>query len=660
VINLRATHPWMFRLNPLIGLLSLLACYMLGRQVFGHWPALIGAGLLSLNMAQIWYARLTMAEILFQFFLLGGLAAAAEYIRRPGRVSGLAAGLALGIATLTKVDGLVALAVLIAVAVLVWPQRDRWPAWGWLAAPLVALTAHYGLHSLLFSGIYFSTNTGTLFRNPTLLLLGLAGLLALGGWVGLRLRYRQRFDALARRPWPKTWRIAVVLAALLAAAYAYFLRPLVLADEAYYHPVWNAMVSSQRGGNFVMLVAYLTPLGAGLAIAGLARHVLGSMRAEHLPFLAVLAGYAVIFTYNAFIVADQPFWVRRFLPVVIPGALLAAGAALAALWRSAARWRLLAPALLAGLATWSIWISLPILGTQTGAGLTARAQSFAQPAATTQTGAGLGAQVQAFASQFPPNAVVVFQDWNAGFSLAAPLEIVYGREVYQLQGKLLTGLRARKWEAQLKRWQDAGRPVFYVANTLETTIPESGWRWKAVGSNELRYPVLETTQARLPRLVAEARQELTVHQLIPNTVQPPCLFWQEIADEDYGTLGPGWYASEQFGVDQPGRWSQPAASIMVPMVGDAQPLTITLNLGNLRPEPPLTSTIEFWTDKYLIAEQPLQPGFANYTFVVPAEDNAATMLEFEVPGWSPGGDDPRQLGVAGLNMLVEQSRCGQP
>jgi hypothetical protein len=645
VDNLRAAHPWMFRLNPIMALLSLLACYMLGRSIFGHGAAIIGTGLLSLNMAQIWYSRLAMAEILFQFFLLGGLAACAAYIRRPSRVSALTAGMANGVATLTKVDGLVALAVLIGVAVLLWPQRDRWPGWGWLAAPLAALTIHYALHSQLFSGVYFSTNTTTLFLTPTLLLLGLAGLLALAAFIGLRRRYRQRFDALVRRPWSARSRITVVALALLAMAYAYFVRPSVLAGEAYEHIVWGTMVESFRGVNFVMLVAYLTPLGAGLAIIGLARHVLGPLRLEHLPALAVLAGYAVVFTYNAFIVADQPFWVRRFLPIVIPGALLAAGATLVALWRRATPGRLLSPALLAGLIGWSLWLSQPIL--------------------TLRTGAGLGAAVQSFASQFPANAVVLFQDWTTGISLAAPLEIVYGREVYQFEGTVMSGNDERIWEDRLATWAAAGRPVYYVASSRETTLPDDRWGLVEKGEQTLEYAVLETTRGSIPRQVVQAGQTVTIYQLVatPPPPPPPCQFLQFYDQDDYGTLGAGWYASEKISPDQSMRWSKPEASLVVPWVGSQQPLTLTLNLGYLNPAPPPGSMIQFRLENKLVEFQPLKPGWAAYTLVIPEEAESARALSLQVEGWSPsdtGQPDARELGVAMLSMLVEQSECAQP
>jgi 4-amino-4-deoxy-L-arabinose transferase-like glycosyltransferase len=643
VVNLRTAHPWMFLLSPILGLLALVACYMLGREIVGHWAAIIGTGLLTISMAQVWYARLIMAEILFQFLLLGGLAASIAYARRPSRETALTAGLALGVAVLTKVDGLVALGMLVAAMVVLWPQRRRWEAWPWLILPLLLTIGHYVIHSVLFSGSYFGNNTGSLFINPTLLIMSGLGLFGLAVFVWLRLRYRERFDALWVRPWPQSWRIAVLAALVAMMGYAYVVRPSVLAGEGYIHPFWKEWIYTQRGLNFVLLVEYITPLGAALAVAGLSRWLLRDLRWYHGPFLAVLLGYTIVFTYNAFVVGDQPFWVRRFLPIVIPGALLLAGAALLALWRTASRWRLGAPLLLLALIGWLGWYTLP----------TARLQ----------TGAGLGAQVERFAAQFPPNAVVLFEDWSTGFSLAAPLEIGYGREIYQLSGEPLQGADAEKWQAQLQRWTQAGRPLFYVASTENLTIPETGWDWQPIGSQQIQYSALATTHTSVPREVLEFTQTLSTYRIVP-AAQPPsaCQVSVDLGKRDYGPIGSGWYDAEPFSASAMARWSQPKASLALPPLAGTGDLTATLVLADLRPTIPPTATIQFALGDQIVSTQPLVAGWYAYSFAVPtsAITQPTTLLSWQVPGWLPqdlGMSDARELGVAATTFTLQRSQC---
>ncbi|HEY1015625.1 MAG TPA: hypothetical protein VGE07_23145, partial [Herpetosiphonaceae bacterium] len=485
-------------------------------------------------------------------------------------------------------------------------------------------------HSLLFSGSYLSNNASAGLRNSRVPLLGAAGVLGLLLLIGLRLRYRERIDPLWTRAWPRSWRLALLGVLLAAMGYAYFIRPGLLAGEGFVHPVWNTRIFTYRGLNFQMLVAYLTPLAALLAFAGLARWLLADIRWHQLPFLAAFVGYAWLFTFNSYIVGDQPFWVRRFLPLAIPGAFLLAGFALEALWRHG-RLRWAAPVLLAGTAAWLSWNAAPV--------------------ATFQTGAGLGEQTQRFAAQFPPNAVVLFENWDAGFALSAPLEIAYGREAYQLEGAPLVGPAGDAWLAQLRAWADAGRPLFYVAASDDLTIPATGWSWRRLGATELSYEVIETTHGELPRERLRAIQLLTTYRLEPAAAAAPCQLRAEIGGEDYGLLGDGWYAAEPFGPDAAGRWGEPAASIVVPRLAGAGPVTAALTLGELRPAPPLNETIAFSAGGKLISEQPLLAGWHVYNLTIPAEalTSAATLLEWSVPGWSPlefGSSDTRRLGLA--------------
>ena len=640
-VNLHTAHPWMFRLNPIMALLSLIACYMLGRAVLNHWAAIIGTGLLSISLAQVWYARLAMAEILFQFFLLGGVAASVAYARRPQRTTALAAGLAFGVALLTKVDGVIALAVLVAVGVLMWPQRRRWLHGGWLVAPLVLLILHYGIHSRLFSGAYFSSNTGSLFRNPTLFITGGLGLCGLALFIALRLRYRERFDALVTRSWSARWRVVLLLMIGAAAVYAYFIRPSVLAGEGYIHPVWNERIESNRGLNFVLLVAYLTPLGAGLALVGLAYWLLRTVRWQHLPFLALLLGYTIVFTYNAFIVGDQPFWVRRFLPAVIPGALLLAGGMLVELWRAAPRWRWSAPLLLASLIGWLGWQTAPI--------------------ALARTGTGLGAQVQTFAAQFPPNAVVLFQDWRTGFALAAPLEIGYGREVYQLNGETMIGESAAQWQAQMQRWQQADRPLFYVAQNTTLTLPHDGLIWQQQAPFELSYATLETTHAHIPRTIIQIAQTLQVYQLLPDVARTyPCAVSVDIGSSGYGVVGSGFYEAEQTG-DQVVQWTDATSNMPLPRLAGSGDMFVTVTLADLRPSVTPTATIQFSLPNHLLAEQILKPNWNDYQIRIPSDlipADSSLILGMHVPPWSPAtANDNRELGVLVNTLTARRERC---
>lgn len=639
--GVRAAHPLNFYLNPLFALFALLACYVLGRSLFGRAGAIVGTLLLAINVAQVWYARQTMGEILLQALLLGGTAASMAYLRAPGRVTALATGISFGVALLTKVDALIALGVLGGVLLLVWPQRRAWPYLRWLVIPLLLAIAHYVAHSALFSANYLSDNFGNLLIDPVPLMIVALGAGVIGGLIALRARFRERVDALMTRPLPSRWRLVGFGLLLLLIGYAYFVRPTMLAQESYIHSVWNQRFFTYRGLNLVMLVAYLTPISFALALCGLARLITRHLRWHHFPFLGMVFGYGVVFTYNAMIVGDQPFWVRRFLPVVIPGALLLAGAGIAALWAARNPWRWAAPVLLLVALGWS--------GRQTA------------PIAALRSGAGLSPQVAAFAAKIPPNAVVLFQDWQAGFDLAAPLEILYGRESYALTGEFVRGVAAQQWRDQLMQWQQAGRPLIYVAANNDLTLTSDELQWQPLDPFTLRYSTIETTHDRLPQGSIDVAKPLNLYGIVPApNDQQACTTTIEVGGNDYGAIGPGFYESEATG-EQVARWTEATASLVIPTLAENTILTVTMYDG--RPASAGAADVQLSSTGTPIATLTLQPGWHEYSVQLPAAlaaQPAPILIDLSVPTWTPqqfGQPDGRALGVMIDKFTLQRAAC---
>ncbi len=91
------------------GALSVGAASVLGGELFGRWAGLIGATLLAVSYAQVWWARYPSSEVLTQFFVLSGLWPA-RFVRRREAVTGILAGALLGGAMLVRVDAFLAAA----------------------------------------------------------------------------------------------------------------------------------------------------------------------------------------------------------------------------------------------------------------------------------------------------------------------------------------------------------------------------------------------------------------------------------------------------------------------------------------------------------------------------------------------------------------------
>lgn len=97
---------WVLRANVLIGGVALLAVYGLGRRLAGAWPALFAVGVLSLTLPMAEFSRAVYTEPLAMCLAFGGftlLSLAHQSGRRRDFVVG---GLVLGATTLTRIDGL--------------------------------------------------------------------------------------------------------------------------------------------------------------------------------------------------------------------------------------------------------------------------------------------------------------------------------------------------------------------------------------------------------------------------------------------------------------------------------------------------------------------------------------------------------------------------
>lgn len=98
-----------FFVNPVFGLLSICALYLLGKKLFSWKVGALAGFILILNFAQIWYARYPFSEILTQFFILSGILTFVQFNETSNRYIGVISALLFGLAILTKIETLLLL-----------------------------------------------------------------------------------------------------------------------------------------------------------------------------------------------------------------------------------------------------------------------------------------------------------------------------------------------------------------------------------------------------------------------------------------------------------------------------------------------------------------------------------------------------------------------
>ena len=106
-------------------ILGLLAVYFAGARFAGRVPAFVGALLLGINVAEVWYARYPNSEVMQQALLFAAFLALARAYRDDDRFFAPLAGVLLGSVMFVRLDSLVVLGVIAAGLLLLVADGKR-------------------------------------------------------------------------------------------------------------------------------------------------------------------------------------------------------------------------------------------------------------------------------------------------------------------------------------------------------------------------------------------------------------------------------------------------------------------------------------------------------------------------------------------------------
>jgi len=292
---------------PYFAALAVWAVALFAYTLSGGVTAALVTSLLLLSAPQYWYSRFLMPEVPSQFFLWAGLAAATASCDTRNGLLGAVAGLGFGMAGLMRLDGLAHTLAALALWKALTPG-SVWPAArGFVPAfALVALWAV--LHQVLFPTHYYAEVLSLLERGLTSLFGDLPQLLGATAVLGV---VAASAAATRAHRWTRgAMRIgaAAVFAAYIAA---------------------TVMTTRPRPGESMewLTLYFGWPLLAAAAAGGVLWATTGRRRSER---FALLLSLVVLFqlVYDPR-VTPAPLWaVRRFVPVVLPAILLAAGLAI--------------------------------------------------------------------------------------------------------------------------------------------------------------------------------------------------------------------------------------------------------------------------------------------------------------------------------------------
>lgn len=319
-----------FQLTPLLAAWSVVVATLAARRAAGTLVAAIAAALLVTSMMQVWQAKYPSTEILAQALLGGCLLAAVLALRQRWTGAAFAAGLLLGTGFLARPDGflyLLAAVGVVALTVVVRATDRRTVALG----AGVATTLPFALYNAYVERELYSRVNSV--PRPVVLV-GAAALLVGAGFVARWL--------LERTGWPggdgvAAWLdrlhrpVGAVAAVALGGVLALLcLRPKVFGYE-YSASVFTSgeVVRSYTEMSGVWLARFVSPPGLVVMWLGICVLLLGRWRAP--LFILVVPGLALLplYLYDARVSMRLMWWVRRFVPAVVPAIVVLMALALA-------------------------------------------------------------------------------------------------------------------------------------------------------------------------------------------------------------------------------------------------------------------------------------------------------------------------------------------
>ena len=610
-------------------ILGVLAVYFAGARLFGEAAAFAGAGLLALNVVEVWFSRYPNAEMVMQALMFAAVLATARAHVDGDPFFAPVAGALLPLLLFLRIDVVLAMAAVIGGVVLLYVRRVPSRASFWL--PLAAGCA--------LAAWYFTGPMRAYVARPMAFVqhfavwqyaLLAAAVLAVVGLLASAVRSR---------------RLSAWIAVVTPTALCFVVVALAIYAEAFRAPSrWIAPHDAYALRTFAAF--YLTVPALIAALIGLV--VIGRRVFWRDPALIVMVcGFCVFFFYKIRIVPDHFWMARRFLPVILPGMLLFTGAAAFAGARRREVTSVGDPA-----ASWRRPIVRRLIGLAFVAVLSSQYARASAPLLKHVEYAGIIPRLERLSSSIGDDDLLVTESRNASdiHVLALPLAYIYARNVLVLS----TPVPDKPTFAQFLAWAHTKyRRVLFLGGG-GTDLLSSRWSVEPLASDRFQVPEYDSPSNAYPRFVRQKEFDYGIYALEPPRANAPSGFDLDVGVRD--DLHVLRFHAKEESQGHTFRWSRDRSYVSIVHLTPAnRTVTIWMNNGG-RPANASPATVRILLDGHLLGAVFVTDGYHAYTVSIPpavASAAAATgepvRLTLETPTWNPqralGAPDDRDLGV---------------
>jgi Dolichyl-phosphate-mannose-protein mannosyltransferase len=639
LLGLKGTLTFM---NPYLAVLALLFIVLTARRLFDDKTALVTGLILVVSPLMVWFARYPTPEIFTQFLVFLGIYCLCFFYPRGNGWWGLLAATAFGATLTARLDLYAILAPLAAFAaiclVIMYVKKERLSYVLWFVIPLIPLIANAWYTQRRFNGAYVS-EIGTVMPRylklglkilvPFIVVLGILVLIAVVSRAARRL-LKQGWQL-----FKLYWRPALAIILLLLCLFAYFVRPHIS------HGTFRragVIIPSNAEKNFYRMSWYMTHVGLVLFILGLVLFVLIGLNVRTMALFLIGGFFCLFIFYNP---ACNPlhFWfLRRFLPAVIPFMILMIAYAVVKLpqvisfkaVKIATGVALVALLVLCGLYTAKIY---PVVQYE-----------------------GAINALESLAGRFSDEkSVVIMYGTYARTYFPDPLRYLYGVDTLPLNAE---NGDPNVFRELVRKFNAEGKKVYLVGSGNRVPRAASGMFLKPVDSQTAAFKVLVQEYNRRPSTVVPFEFPVYIYELQSmGKVENVSV---NVGKADTLYLREGFYDPEGTATDKH-RWTSGTAKFVLPNLKKSDRLTvgISASLGSRPTKEPIPVKV-FVQDKelgtlYFDSSEFLMKKITFDKSILPNRDAKNLSFKIEVSTWIPSQTiksiDERPLGIA-INRIT--------
>jgi hypothetical protein len=354
-------------------------------------------------------------------------------------------------------------------------------------------------------------------------------------------------------------------------------------------------------------------------------------------FVVTLTAFSLFFFYKIRIVPDHFWMARRFVPIILPGALLLVAAAAL----TGVRGRLLFTRAIRG-PVGLVFIAL----------LAVHYARAAKPVAAHIEYEGIIPRLEKLSAQIKDDDLLIVESRDAGSDvhvLGLPLAYIYARNVLVLSN---AAPDKATFAAFLDRSRTRYRRVLFLGGG-GTDLLSSRWSVAPLGSDRFQVPEYDAPKNAYPRAVTQKEFDYSVYAFGPPSAQPADTALDIGINDDLNVIR---FHAKEVSEGRTIRWSQDQSFLILNRIAaGARTLSVVMNDGG-RPAAAAPADVTFAIGDRNLGTVRVSGGFREYDIAIPADVAAAAAATGEPvrmtvtsSTWNPlavlGSTDHRDLGV---------------